>query len=66
MGMSDYVHLDVEEILKDTGKAFLCVIEGDQFWIPRSCVADAGDYGEGDVNCTISVKESFAVEKGLV
>jgi hypothetical protein len=62
-----WVHLEVEEILKETDNAFLLILrdwEG-EFWIPKSQVSDSGDYEEGDVDCTISVTEWIANEKGL-
>jgi len=60
-----WIHLDVELIVKETPKAFLCRIDGDDYWIPKSQVSDPGDYEEGDANCGISVTEFIANEKGL-
>jgi hypothetical protein len=63
--MSDWIHLDVEKILQETDKAFLCLIDGEQHWIPKSQVSDPDDYYAGDKDCCISVTEWLAKEKGL-
>lgn len=62
-----WVHLDVEEILRETDKAFLVVLEKyeGEFWIPFSQISDYTDYNTGDKNCTMSVSEWFANEKGF-
>lgn len=60
-----WVHLDVEEVKRETDKAFLVVIDGEQVWIPKSQIDSPDDYEEGDTNCTISVTEWIANEKGL-
>lgn len=65
MTASNYVHLDNCEILKETELAFLIrVDEGDDLWFPKSQIADASDYKEGDKG-TISVTEWIANEKGV-
>lgn len=66
MGASNWVHLDVEEIVRETDKAFLVRLEdGEEVWLPKGQVADADDYKEGDTNCTLSISEWIAGEKGL-
>jgi hypothetical protein len=65
MGASRYVHLDVERIVKETDAAFLCLIDGEEHWIPRSQVADDEDYREGDEDVELSVTEWFADKEGL-
>jgi hypothetical protein len=66
MGASRYIHLDVERIVRETDKAFLLLLEdGEEVWIPKNQVADADDYAEGDENCSISVTEWIANQKGL-
>jgi hypothetical protein len=67
MAASNYVHLDVDEILRETDKAFLVLTdEGEEVWLPKSHVADPDDYAEGDTNCTLSITEWLAKQKGLV
>lgn len=64
--MAGWVHLDFEEILRETDKALLVRFEdGEEHWIPLSQIADSDDYSEGDVNGTISITEWIANEKGL-
>ena len=65
MRASNWVHLEVEEILKETPKAFYLFIDGEGYWIPKSQIADPENYSEGDVNATVSVTEWIADEKGL-
>lgn len=65
MSMSNYVHIEVDEIIRETDKAFLFLIGDDEIWIPKSQVSDADDYEMGDKNCSISVTEFIANEKGL-
>jgi hypothetical protein len=43
--MSDWVHVDVVRIVRETDSAFLVEIDGmEDVWLPKSQVADAGDY----------------------
>jgi hypothetical protein len=65
MSASSWVHIDVEEIIKETDGAFLILVDGCQIWLPKSTVADAGDYSEGDCDCGMSITERIAREKGL-
>ena len=66
MGQSNYVHLDVDEILKETAKAFLVLLpDGEEVWLPFSQVADHEAYAVGDTGVTISITEWLAREKGL-
>lgn len=65
MSFSRWIHIDVEAITKETDKAFLCVIDGDEYWLPKSQIADADDYEEGDENVSMSITEFIAGEKGL-
>lgn len=64
MGASNYVHVQVERIVKETDKALLCLIDGEEIWIPTSQIADSDDYREGDEDCEISVTSWFARKQG--
>lgn len=58
--MSEFVHLDFLVIRRETAKAFQVHLEDGRFvWLPKSQVADAGDYAAGDKDGTISVSEWF-------
>ncbi len=66
MGFGDWVHLDVSEVLHETDKA-LCVRleDGEEIWLPKSQISDPENYAAGDQNCTISVSQWIAEQKGL-
>jgi hypothetical protein len=65
MGASGWVHVDFEEIKVETPDAFLFVIDGEDYWIPRSQIADPGDYHNGDKDGTVSISEWIAKQKNL-
>lgn len=65
MGFSGWVHIVVEEILRETDKAFLCLIDCTEVWIPKSQIADANNYEEGEMDCEMSITEFIAKEKGI-
>jgi hypothetical protein len=63
---SNWVHLDVELIVRETDKALLLRLEdGEEVWIPLGQIADADSYSAGDTNCTVSVTRWIAEQKGL-
>jgi hypothetical protein len=64
--MSRYVHVLADKIVKETDKAFLLDVGGEEIWIPFSQVADYEDYNEGDVDVEIPITEWIANEKGLL
>ncbi len=66
MSASNYVHLEVDEIMAETEKAFRVRIGDEEYWLPFSQIADSDDYQAGDKNCTMSVTEWIAKEKGLI
>lgn len=66
MAAGNYHHLDVQEVLRETEKAFLLLIDGEEHWVPRSCVANADNYSQGDENCTMSVADYICRQKGLI
>ncbi len=67
MSSSNYVHLDVDEVVRETDKALLLRLEeGEEVWVPLSQIADSDQYGAGDRDCTISVTSWFAEKEGLV
>ena len=62
---SNYVHLEVDRIVKATEKAFLLQIDDEEIWIPISQIADPVSYEEGDQDCIISITRFIAKAKGL-
>lgn len=66
MGQSDWVHLDVEEVLRESDKALLVRLEdGREEWLPFSQISEPDDYKVGDRNVTISITSWLANQKGL-
>ncbi len=66
MSASGWVHIDVA-FKRETDKAFLVVVDDDEeVWLPKSQISHPDDYSEGDTDCTISITEWLAEEKGLV
>ena len=65
MGASNFVHIDFDSIRRETEKAFLFIIDGEEVWLPKSQIADADDYNAGDEDGTVSITEYIATEKGL-
>jgi len=66
MSASNYHHLDVDEIKAETDKALLLVIGDEEFWIPKTQIESPDDYKKGDKNCTVSVTDWIARQKGLL
>jgi hypothetical protein len=60
-----WVHLDVQRVVRVTEKALLVRVDDEEHWLPTSQVCDAEDYAEGDEDCTISITNWLANEKGL-
>lgn len=65
MGASGWVHVDADEIKRETEKAFLVVIGDEECWLPKSQVDNASQYEAGDKDVTLSITEFIAREKGL-
>lgn len=70
MGASGFVHVKVEKIKResDSGKAFLVRLEDhdEDIWIPKSQMADPGDYKVGDGSFELAITEWIAREKGIM
>lgn len=60
-----HILIDFNKIIKETDKALLVRFNGRQDWVPKTQIADARDYREGDVDGMISLTEWIANEKGL-
>jgi hypothetical protein len=66
VGFSNWVHLDVAEVLVETDDAFRVSLEdGLEFWLPKSQVSEAGKYEQGDTDCTISITQWLADKLGV-
>ncbi len=66
MSASNWIHLEVKLIVRETPAAFLLRLDDDEeYWIPKSQVSDPEDYEEGDADCSMSVTEWIAEQKGI-
>lgn len=65
MSASSYVYVQVDRIVRETDKALLCDIGGEEMWLPKSQIADADDYCDGDEDVEIAITDWLAKEKGL-
>ena len=64
--MANTVQIPDVVVIKDTGRALLCEIEGEQIWIPQSQIdEDSEVYQEGDEG-TLVITEWIAEQKGLI
>jgi hypothetical protein len=65
MGASNWVHVVAERITGETEKCFFVVIEGTQYNIPKSQMADPNNYSVGDEDATISITQWLAGQEGI-
>lgn len=62
---ADAVYLSDVTVKRETDMALLCVIEGEEHWVPKSCVHDDSEvFAEGDVG-ELAVKSWWADKAGL-
>lgn len=57
----------IEDVLaiRETAKALLCIIDGDEVWIPKSVIDDDSEvYQDGDEGDLV-ITEWFAEKEGL-
>lgn len=60
------VAFDGVECVHATDAALLCVIDGDEHWIPQSQVDDDSEVYEDGGEGTLIISEWIAIQKGLV
>lgn len=67
MGASNWVYIVVDEVLRETDKAFLLKIGDEETWMPRSQIAPEDEEGmrAGDSDFEIGISEWIAKEKGI-
>ena len=54
------------EVFKETEKALLCNVEGEEIWIPKSIIGEISEIEtEGDIG-VVSIPEWFAKKSGLI
>ncbi len=67
MGQSNYVHLEDVTIVALTDAAVLLEYDDEQYWIPRSQLAEGEDekLKKGAKGLTLSITEWIAEQKGI-
>lgn len=66
MPASNWIHLDVVKIHRESEKAFELELEGGELvWVPKSQISEPDDLEEGDEDVTVSITEWIAEQKGL-
>ena len=61
----DPVSVPDVKCIRETEKALLCVIEGEEHWIPKSQILDDSEVYAGEHEGTLVITEWIAHEKGL-
>lgn len=61
--MSELYYLEVDDVRVETDKALLCVVNGEEYWIPKSMIKE-GDLSRGESG-EIAIPLWLAEEKGL-
>jgi len=67
MPAKEYQTIEISdvEVKKETEKALLVEIEGEEFWIPKSLIHDDSEVHSEDDKGTLVVPEWFAEKEGL-
>lgn len=65
MGASNFIHLEGVKVIAVAEKALLIRLKKNEYWLPKTQVADAEDYEEGDEDCGMSITDWIANEKGI-
>jgi hypothetical protein len=65
MTASNFIHIEVERILRETEKAFLMLVDDTEIWVPKSCIADAESYEVGDADLTVSIAQWWAEKNDI-
>ena len=63
--MSSTVSFHDVSVIKDTGKALLCLIEGEEIWIPQWAVHPDSEVYNEDTEGELVILERFAEKEGL-
>ncbi len=57
---------DVPEVKRETDAAILCVVEGNEMWIPKSQIDDDSEVYKKGTSGKLIVTEWIALQKGLI
>lgn len=64
--MSRYVEVHGDEVARETDRAVLCRIDGDERWIPLSQIDPGTPASEGGCEFTMGITRWIAEQKGLL
>lgn len=53
-------------VVRETGNALLCDINGEEMWIPKSQISDDSEIWEGEQEGTLVISAWIARQKGLI
>ena len=62
----DVVEFEDVTVKAETDKALLCVIEGEETWIPKGQIHDDSEVHEKGTNGTLIISRWIAIQKDLV
>lgn len=60
------IEIEDVNVIQETGKALLCVIDGKHHWIPKSQIHDDSFVFANGHTGTLKITEWIAKEKGIV
>lgn len=57
--------IQVEEVKRETDLAFLFDIDGDEQWVPKSCINEPDEIEEGFTEIEVEIAEWFCQQENL-
>ena len=68
MSEREPVEITIDQVLVETKAAYLCRVDVEQIWLPKSQIIDGMETMDTNTtdSCTISIPEWLAIEKDLV
>ena len=61
----DDVEIEDVQAIRETEKALLCQIKGEEIWVPRSQIREESDVKDAGDDGTLVVSNWFATKEGL-
>lgn len=59
------VIIDVERVKAETDLALLFVIDGEEIWVPKSCIEEPDEIAVEDEEIEVEIAEWFCQREGL-
>lgn len=60
-----WIEIEIDEVIRESDKAFLLRIDGEEHWIPKSQIQSPEDIRIGECEFEIKISEWIADQKGL-